>query len=98
MKKTYLDLSTGHLQQHTLDKLTQIDGKRQGWPAMTIATYREGVFVSVPDFNLVSSEQMRALPADLASMLLQAASEGAQLIRFDADGYVDGDLPYYQEI
>lgn len=102
MKKTYLDLSTGHLSRGTMCKLddygTVSNWAALGWPAISLGVYPAGYFVTVPDFMHVTSEQMRALPGDLATCLLHAVSEGAEMIRFDADGHIDGDLPYYQEI
>lgn len=102
MKKTYLDLSTGHLSRDTRNFLEKEHNSAtrgaMGWPAMTIAAYEYGWFITVPDFKLVSEAQMDSMPHDLGTCLLLASAEGAELLRFDADGYIDGDLPYYQEI
>lgn len=91
MTKIYLDLSTGHLTKVTMDSLSYGTG-RQGWPAMTIASYTYGVFVSVPDFG---TQDCSGLPADLVKVLRLAAELGCELVRFDADGDVHIFLPTF---
>lgn len=98
----YLDLSTGHLTQETMDKLAV--GRiahLSGWPAMTIATYDHGAFVTVP--SDAEQEQWDALPADLRAVFDYAIAQftGApgqqviQVLRFDSDGdQIDG-LEYH---
>lgn len=92
----YLDLSTGHLTQATMRKLEDIRWPIDpppdlGWPAMTIASYEHGAFVTVPDMPNVDFLDM---PHDLANVLWAAHRAGATLVRFDADGSVDPTLPY----
>ncbi len=101
MKKAYLDLSIDHLTTDTRVELhisTANERMARGWPALTIAPYGYGYFITVPDVMAPGvSEQMYNLPPDLAFLLTHAASEECELIRFDTDGYVDGDLPWYGE-
>jgi len=104
MKKAYLDLSTAHLSRDTQNLLDERIGHDEffhlcGWPPLSMARYTYGYFITVPDpLDEQVIEQMKDMPQDLRCCLLHAASEQCELIRFDADGYVDGDLPYYKEI
>ncbi len=103
MKKSYLDLSTAHLSRDTRNLLDRYDGVNNwqalGWPAITLASYEYGWFVTVPPVELPDvAYQMESMPADLRCCLLEASVQGCDLVRFDADGHIDGDLPYYQEI
>lgn len=108
MKKTYLDLSTGHLSRDTMNLLDKAGYQYwhavnqrlpDTWPAMSLGQYPHGYFITVPNIDDADViEQLKAVPQDLRCCLLFAASEGAELIRFDADGYVDGDLPWFQEV
>jgi hypothetical protein len=101
---THLDLSTGHIKQETMETLTFIsEGKmptgqlleagailqQLGWPAMTIAAYDRGCFVSCPD------ECGAGLPHDLLAVVRHAQRYGATVIRFDADGTTLEALPIY---
>lgn len=94
---TYLDLSTGHLMRSTiehLEVLAQPDQFDSSWPAMTIASYPNGFFVTVP--TIAEPEQIAALPVDLVAVIAHARQRGAALLRFDSDGeQVDG-LPFYE--
>jgi hypothetical protein len=97
----YLDLSTGHLMLDTRQALsdsTEQDRLAHGWPAMTVAEYYEGWFITVPPFDDPEVlAQRSALPDDLYNVLTHAFNEGCQLVRFDADGdRLDG-LPYYED-
>jgi hypothetical protein len=93
----YLDLSTGHLTR-TTQHLLAMNTKTLGWPAMTIADYTYGWFVTVPAFDDPEILAQRcALPDDLQDVLTHAYTEGCQLIRFDADGDQLDDLPYYED-
>lgn len=96
----YIDLSTGHLTVATrsmLDRFDASDRMAVGWPAMTIAGYEYGWFISVPAFDLPDiAEQCKALPKDLSDVLSYAYRHGAQLVRFDADGWTY-DLPTYKD-
>jgi hypothetical protein len=92
---TYLDLSTGHLSRVTMDALERIDADHNvrsgnyGWPAMTVAAYEHGCFVTVP--TDAEQEQWDALPTDLLSAITHARKLGAAVIRFDSDGEtIDG--------
>lgn len=60
--------------------------RRAGWPAMTIAAYDTGVFVSVPaDTNHPGLEK---LPFDLLATFKVARSLNADMVRFDPDAKV----------
>lgn len=90
--KSYLDLSTGHLTKETMDNLSYDTG-RHGWPAMSIASYAYGAFVTVPDFKEADCSN---LPDDLRAVLRHAYDEGCELVRFDADGEERDDLPTFE--
>lgn len=88
MMYIYLDLSTGHLTdetRETLGRLTAADRFYCGWPAMTVAQYDYGFFITVPD-AMTEPDQMLALPDDLCNVLQFAAQLGAAVVRLDADG------------
>ena len=99
MINTYLDLSTAHLTARTLEQLQKRQGADNtpalGWPALTIANYPAGVFVSVPCLDLIGIAQMQNLPSDLSEVLRYAYRRGCYLVRFDADGDNIG-LPIYE--
>ena len=102
MKKTYLDLSAGHLTPETREALinTSVQGRMaSGWPALSIGEYEYGWFVTVPPLDIPGvGAQMHNLPRDLRECLFYAFQQGAELIRFDADGDECGDITFYQEI
>jgi hypothetical protein len=91
---TYLDLSTGHLSVETrslLDGLAELPPSygtlANAWPAMTIAAYTYGYFVTVPALNIVEvRQQAEILPADLRACLEHAHTQGIHLLRFDEGG------------
>lgn len=96
MIHTYLDLSTDHLAQETmrqLNELTAGDRLQLGWPAMTVAPYEYGAFVTVPDPNHVPLAQYGNTPTDLAAVLHYAQRLGIHLLRFDSDGDEIDNLP-----
>ena len=105
MIATYLDLSTGHLTVDTRNLLEQLADtccNGPGWPALTIASYPHGFFVTVPAD--AEQEQWDALPADLRGVFDHAIAmyKGEpgtmiQLLRFDSDADEHGDLPTYDE-
>jgi hypothetical protein len=97
----YLDLSTGHLTEETfqlLQRLFQYSARPPqdlGWPALTVALYEHGLFITVPPIELADvAGQTFNLPSDLRKILWYAHCEEATLIRFDADGSVDPTLPF----
>ena len=96
MKLTYLDLSTCHVRQETMAALGVYESGAHdmGWPAMTIASYECGAFITVP--SEMSNEQMDALPSDLEEVLSWARAAGATLVRLNADGAIDPDLPTFE--
>ncbi len=104
---THLDLSTSHVTLETMKQLSHLgvagdcatgdcsDARIQaaGWPAMTIAAYDRGCFVSVPSF--FTDEQRDAVPEDLRYVFRHAQAYGATLIRLDSDGATLEALPTY---
>lgn len=101
MKLTYLDLSTGHLSKQTMELLeragdrTQVATETAKWPAMTIAAYAHGMFVTVPDPD-VSYAQYGEMPSDLADVVHHAQVNGINLLRFDSDGDWIKGLPTFE--
>lgn len=101
---TYLDLSTGHLTEATRDLIdTCVERQRSDlggpgladWPAMTVAGYTYGWFMTVPyEFD---PHEWRALPQDLATVLSYARRHNVPLVRFDSDADTVADLPLYEE-
>ena len=84
-EKTYLDISTAHLMQETLNRLNAIN------PPYTYK-YNEGAFVSVPDKTEVS---IISMPEDLRILLEYVWDNDIELIRMDRDAEVSEDLPVY---
>lgn len=98
---TYLDLSTGHLTQDTMDRIghaadLERDGRYNpdGWPAMSIGCYRHGVFLTVPDPD---EQNLFGVPRDLFNVLRYAQDMGIPLLRFDGDARAVPGLPLYEE-
>lgn len=100
---TYLDLSTGHLTDATRMLLDDYaDHQRaphssvgvNGWPAMTVAAYGLGFFVTVPD---AKEQDLSGLPYDLVAVMRHAQRTRVPLLRFDSDGDTVGDLPRYED-
>jgi hypothetical protein len=96
MIKTYLDIYTAHLTRATMDLLENIAAPASfaadkihanDWPAMSVAVYEFGVFITVPE----KIEGCHNLPDDLRDVLLFAQSQGVGMVRFDAhsDGIED---------
>lgn len=96
MIATYLDLSTSHVSRKTmelLETMTSRDRLGSGWPAMTVANYEYGCFITVPGTD--ADESMQALPDDLCTLLTHARRLAVSLVRLDADGDVTYQLPIY---
>lgn len=92
----YLDLSTGHLTRATMELLEDQDASRNcGWPAMTIAPYEHGAFITVP--SDAEPEQWDALPADMREVLSFASNLGIAVLRFDSDGDEIDSLSFYRQ-
>lgn len=83
----YLDASTGHLTQKTLNSLNSED-----YPYSY--QYDEGVFISVPEND--DPEAFEKLPKDLRKLLKYAWKNDVQLIRLDRDAEVVDELPVYE--
>lgn len=90
MIETYLDLVTNHLSRDTMYLLEQ-GVITPHWPAMTIAPYEFGAFISVPP----KDADMSHVPPDLHDAIRHAQNEGATVIRFDADGAEAAELSLY---
>lgn len=96
---TYLELSTGHLTDDTRTQLeltadNPIRIRDTDWPAMSIATYDHGFFVTVPDEK---EQDLSGLPDDLAGVMRHAQRAGVSLVRFDSDGDALHSLPFYED-
>lgn len=84
----YLDISTSHLKEETLNSLSE-----NKMPYSY--DYKEGIFISVPDKDIIGKE-IRNLPSDLVVLLEYAWENDVLLIRLDTDGEVVDDLPVYE--
>lgn len=83
-----LDISTSHLKEETLNSLSE--------NKMPYSYgYKEGVFISVPDKNIVLAEEYD-FPIDLGILLKYAWESDVSLIRLDSDGEVIKNLPVYK--
>lgn len=94
----YLDLSTNHTTQATSDLLAVIssaDRCKLEWPAMTVAPYEYGCFVTVPDLVETPNERLMTLPQDLALVLMHARAQGCTVVRFDSGADVIEGLPFH---
>ncbi len=96
---TCLELSTSHLDKDTMRRLetsTSQERLASGWPAMSVANYEYGVFLTVPDLaNAWVVTQLGVLGEqypNLADALTLAQSLGVTLIRFDADAPTNDNL------
>lgn len=78
----YLDISTGHLQQSTLNP---------PHPGYLIAEYQHGAFYYVPDLENMYEDT----PSDLAAVFEFARANDCWLIRFDSIADVFDELPTY---
>lgn len=83
----YLDLSTGHLSEDTINDWAK------DCPYPVIAGYDYGLIVSVPGEGYVDGES--EVPADLRDVLVYARKQGCTMVRFDSDGDVLEELPYF---
>lgn len=83
-----LDISTSHLREETLNSLSE-----NKMPYSY--SYKEGVFISVPDKNIMAAEDYE-LPLDLVTLLEYAWENDVSLIRLDSDGEVIEDIPVYK--
>lgn len=95
---TCLEITTAHLRFESMRVLTELSAEQRmgnGWPAMTVANYQHGVFVTVPEKNADTIDQLENLPDDLGDVLDHARSHGVTLVRFDSDAPQLADLPYY---
>jgi hypothetical protein len=94
MIANYLDCSTGMLSHETYVQLTGhlIMGE---WPAMTVAPYEFGVFISVPPASHIY-EHADGLPEDLFCLLIYADEHDCQVIRLDAEGDRLDDLHFHE--
>lgn len=84
-ERKYLEISTAHLKQKTLEGLNAME------PPYTYEC-EEGIFMSVPDKNETNISDM---PKDLRILLQYAWINGIDLIRMDRDADVIDDIPVY---
>lgn len=97
---TAMELSTANLTRSTMGMLDSILQENRAdklcewdWPAMTIAPYDFGCFVTVPaQYQINPSAEV---PEDLHNILTYASRLGVNLIRFDKDAEADENLPTY---
>lgn len=92
--KTYLELSTAHLTQSTMEMLVaDWAGLSNDHYLPVIASYEYGVIVWVTK----DADLIKQAPADLAIVLFYAALLGVSSIRFDSDAdEIEGvPLPVY---
>lgn len=90
---SYLDLSTGHLSEATMDWLNEATPARSHCSGLTIAPYEFGAFVSVPG----ESEAIDELECadDLKAVLRYARGINCDVLRFDSDGSTVSGLPRF---
>ena len=94
----YLDLSTAHTTQATSQLLAEISTEERchrNWPAMTVAPYEYGCFVTVPDLAETPNERLMTLPQDLALVLIHARGQGCTVVRFDSGADVIDGIPFH---
>jgi hypothetical protein len=92
-----IELSSGHLSRDTVDLLEglplDILCGVKGWPAMQIAPYIFGWFITTPEAQYLQSPTN--LPEDLWRVLNFASIQGADIIRLDSEGRIENSLPHY---
>lgn len=88
----YLDCSTGHITKQTMELLEK--GEESGLSFMSVAPYKYGAFVTVPD-DTADPARVSAMPNDLAVVLALAHGRGCQVVRFDSDGATYDELPSF---
>ena len=84
-ERKYLEISTAHLKQKTLEGLNAME------PPYTYE-YEEGIFMSVPAQKETNISDM---PKDLRILLQYAWINGIDLIRMDRDADIIDDIPSY---
>lgn len=84
-ERKYLEISTAHLKQKTLEGLNAME------PPYTYE-YEEGIFMSVPAQKETNISDM---PKDLRILLQYAWINGIDLIRMDRDADIIDDIPAY---
>lgn len=84
-ERKYLEISTAHLTQKTLEGLNAMESPYT-------YEYEEGIFMSVPDKNETNISDM---PKDLRILLQYTWINGIDLIRMDRDADIIDDIPVY---
>lgn len=87
MIKQYLDISTTHLTESTMNNLDDTYPFCFG--------YEEGTFISVPHDEDTLNYYYNNLPEDLYKLMLYAIKNNISLIRLDRDADIFDDLPIY---
>jgi hypothetical protein len=85
----YLDISTAHISQETMDFLNKHAGTND--LGLMIASYEYGVWVNVPG----EAERDTPVPADLRAVLEFAKTNGCSIVRFDTEGETCESLQAY---
>lgn len=92
----YLDLSTAHISVATREELDLINDVNN-MTGLTVAQYKYGFFISVPE----SAEEIDAcavkVPKDLHDILKYARKNNCDVVRLDADAERIADLPVCEE-
>ena len=97
---SYLDISPVHISESTsvlLEKAAEGNTLDCKWPAMTIAGYAYGFFITIPA-DMTSTENVELLknmPPDIVEVLKYTNTNEHTLVRLDADGEPIEDLPSY---
>ena len=85
----YLDVSTSHLSELSMDLLKSVAGTNE--IGQTVASYEYGYFVSIR----AEGDYHKSIPADLRNVLDFAQGKGCFIVRFDADGEGFVELPTF---
>lgn len=89
----YLDLSTGHLSEETMDWINEASPNRSHCSGLSIAPYEYGAFVSVPGEG--DSIDDLECSEDLKEVLRFAMGQGCDVVRLDADAGYLSELPMF---
>lgn len=99
MIATCLDISAQHVSHSTMELLfnSSVENRaHDGWPAMTVAPYEAGVFMTVPEREYLGTrDALKRMPEDLHTLLSAARLIGVNLLRLDEGGSIYPHLPLY---
>jgi hypothetical protein len=89
----YLDLSTGHVSEQTMDWLNEATPSQSHCSGITVAPYEYGAFLSVPS-EAAAIDDLECAD-DLKTVLKYARSIGCDVVRFDSDAMLVAGLQYF---